>query len=214
VELAKDRSVPERATCGQTTSGTPPVATAPAGRVDLRRRKLHHRARLRWHFSGRPGARQPNFVAVAARERAVTSALAVNLIVNRLTPISWISGEPGGQEDQLRGTVRHATERKDDPTRPPEPCAQVRILPRAQPEIGSDQREHPGQTRQLSDRCNPRCTAIDRGNWEESGRKLPVLRGKCCQGARPRLSRTRPALHVPRFTPQRVGVRVGGGLAG
>jgi hypothetical protein len=35
------------------------------------------------------------------------------------------------QEAQLRRTARHATEREDDPRRPPEPCAQVRILPRA-----------------------------------------------------------------------------------
>ena len=40
-------------------------------------------------------------------------------------------GRTSRREDQLRHTARDTTERKDDPRRPPGPCAQVRILPRA-----------------------------------------------------------------------------------
>ena len=58
--------------------------------------------------------------------------------------------------------------------RPPEPCAQVRILPRALSEIRSDQAKCPGQgigVSQATDRGNPRLTASFRQDWEERGRR-------------------------------------------
>ena len=54
-----------------------------------------------------------------------------------------------------------------------EPCAQVRVLPRAHPDSGPDQRRVPGQGHLRSDRHDPGLTGIVPHFWEETGRNWP-----------------------------------------
>ena len=73
-------------------------------------------------------ATPPEYIGMLTAQMAIKPSL---VLVNRLTAISWIPGmDPGRtsrQEGQLRGLQGTATHGKDEATRLPKPCAQVRI---------------------------------------------------------------------------------------
>ncbi len=58
--------------------------------------------------------------------------------------------------------------------RPPEPCAQVRILPRAPCDLSADQAIHPVQRTCCDVRQARLLAATGRCDWEDAGRRVPA----------------------------------------
>jgi hypothetical protein len=84
--------------------------------------------------------------------------------------------------------------------RPPEPCAQVRVLPRAQLESAPDQRKEADEKGPATDRAYPWVTAKDRSLGEERGRNQRNERAAGLESATNRLAslRSHDATRDPR----------------